>query len=170
LTNPSKYIIIIKMRKVSLGVVCYATLSVVLILGACMKPVGVMDLLNDERVQVIIGGGETKDKIHIDYEHPVDLKPELSRGQDTLKEDSTVRVRTGNSVIITVSNATTAGYSDIEWFCDHSELTTGISGNSITITAGSAPFTGTKVMHRLVVIGIVDDIPYSTGIFIWVES
>jgi hypothetical protein len=170
LTNPKKDDIINKMRKLSLGVVYCATVSVVLILGACMKPVGIDDFLKDSRVQDIIGGKEGV-KGGIDYEHPVDLKPVLNDG--ALSEDDVVTVRINttptlpDSITITVSNATVVGYGIIAWYCNGVDL--GLSGNSINVIAGSAPFVDGEKMYRLVVTGTVNGIPYSTGIYVWVE-
>jgi hypothetical protein len=174
LTNPPKYDIIIRMRKLSLGIVCYATFSVVLILGACMKPVGLADFLNDERVQEIINEGKTGGKGGINYEHPEDLKPVLSKGSEKLDEGAVVTVLKKNlsglpdSITITVSNAASVSYDSIEWYCNEDPLTTGVNENELTITADVAPFLVLE-MYQLVVIGIVDGMPYSTGIFIEVN-
>jgi hypothetical protein len=156
------------MRKVSLGIVFYATVSVVLILGACMKPVGVSDLLNDDRTKEIIGGKDTKEGVKggIGYEHhPEDLRPILSNGS-VLVKDAVFRI---NSPSITITASPPAGitYSNIEWYCNGTDLH--ISGDTTyTINVGTSPFDGGGVYH-LMVIGTADGIPYSTSIFIRVE-
>jgi hypothetical protein len=174
LTNPIKHDIINRMRKVSLRIAYYAFISVVLILGACMKPVGVMDFLNDERVQVIIGGGiEDIEGVKggIGYEHPADLKPILSNGLVKLDEGDVVTV--SKSAIppnITIRASSPAGisYSNIEWYCNGTPLTVGVIGNEVTITADEDPFYVLE-RYRLIFVGTVDDIPYSAGIYIRVD-
>jgi hypothetical protein len=170
LTNPKKDDIINKMRKLSLRILCYAILSVVLILGACIKPVGVDDFLRDSRVQDIVGGTEGV-KINPEYDHPDDLKPVLNDGDLDEGDTVTIRISIPDIVIITVSNVAEAGYNDIEWYCgDTGPLTAGVSANkeSLAITAGSAPFE--KGMHQLTVIGTTNGTPYSTKILIEVED
>jgi hypothetical protein len=167
LTNPKKDGIINKMRKLSLRILCYVVISVVLILGACIKPVGMDDFLNDGKVQNIIGGAKEGVKGDITYTHPRDLKPTLSNG-GTLAEDTVVTVRVSpppNSITITASPPAGITYSNIEWYCNTVLLTT---GNNLTITAGNAPFNEGNV-YQLMVIGTTDGIPYSTWIFISVE-
>jgi hypothetical protein len=168
LTNPSKYGIIIKMRKLSLGVVLYATVSVVLILGACMKPVGIMDLLNDDRVQDIIDRGKTGGKIEIEIENPDDLKPELNNG--VLSEGDTVTVSAGPPVSINITVTNASIFNDgIEWDFNGDDLTASGVLNAgkteLTITDGEAPF-NVKGMYQLTVVGVVSGVPYSTRIFI----
>jgi hypothetical protein len=167
LTNPKKYDIIIKMRKLSLGIIYCAIVSVVLILGACMKPVGFGDFLNDERVQDIVGGTEGV-KGGIDYEHPSDLKPILTNGGQPQAENSRVDLSTGDSVTITVSNAVLVGYSGYEWYCNGVAFTAGVNGNEVIITADTTPFIAGEI-YQLLVIGTVGDMSYSTWIFIRVE-
>jgi hypothetical protein len=175
LTNPKKYDIIIKMRKLSLGVVCYATMSVVLILGACMKPVGISDLLEDERSQSIIDKGKTGGKIQIEIDNPDDLKPVLSRdGQPApLGENATVTLGIGASdtAYIVVTNAIAFDNGSIKWYGDDDEITAGISqgGARLDISAGSAPF-DVKGMYSLTVIGTVSGTPYSANVLIKIED
>jgi hypothetical protein len=173
LTNPSKDDIINKMRKLSLGVVYCATVSVVLILGACMKPVGVMDFLNDEKVQNIIEKGKIKGKaqIEIDYEQDGDLYPVLSSGGVTLDKIVTYS-KGGPDVIIEVSNAVAVGYSSLQWYLDGATpLTAGVSlaGTRFTITAGNAPFNAVGT-YQLTVVGTANSAPHSTMILVEVEE
>jgi hypothetical protein len=159
------------MRKVSLGIGFYATVSVVLSLGACMKPVGVSDLLNDDRTKEIIGGKEKEEGVKggIGYTHPRDLKPTLSNG-GTLTEDDVVTVSVSgappNSMIITASPPAGITYSNIVWYCNDTEIQTG--GDTYTITAGYDQFFE-KHIYQLMVMGTAGGISYSTWIFILVE-
>jgi hypothetical protein len=108
------------MWKVFPGIALCALLGVssALVLGACIKPVGVDSFLNDERVQNIIRtGGE----IEITFEDE-DLPPELAGAVKEAFEDGDpellftfIKVPVGDDeFIITVSNA--SDYESFGWF------------------------------------------------------
>jgi hypothetical protein len=153
------------MRKVSLKIIRYALFGVAaLVLGACVKPVGIGDFLGDDKVQAIINGGIT---VNPGYEGPEDIPPKLSLGTSFLAEGDTVTVAIGKSVTITVTNA--GDYDGgIEWFYDDKSYLDG--GDFYTVnTTVTAPF-NMKGTYQLAVKGTAGGKPYTTEIFIKVEE
>jgi hypothetical protein len=158
------------MWKVSPRIAGYAFLSVniVLILGACVKPVDIKPFLKDEKVQEIINKG--KANIDIGYEKPKDFPLELQAAIAgtplEVAEDGTVTVSLDSlgDVTITVTNA--ADYDVIDWHYDSNPVAEGDTLNLGLMTdifdeTGNYPVT---------VIGKKGDKSYSTLVYINVES
>jgi len=122
------------MRKVSARIAWYALTSVniVMVLGACMKPVDVEPFLNDEKVQEIIN----KDKgvnIDLGFENPANISPVLqaSIGGTTspVAEDSTVTVSLGSLSSATITVTNTTDYDTIKWYYNFNLVVTGAAIN-----------------------------------------
>jgi hypothetical protein len=133
-----------------------------MILGACVKPVGVNDFLNDDTIKGIIKPGSD---IDIDYEHPEDKVPILVSGTSTVGEGDTVTVSIGNNVTIMVTNGT--DYDTIEWNCNGSNVESGVT---FTVDTADPPF-NMKGSYPVSVIGTTaDGVLYSVIFYIIVES
>jgi hypothetical protein len=162
------------MRKVSPGIAWCALLSVfALILGACIKPVSLGDFFEDEIVKGIIGIEEEPKEPEegvegeITYEHPEDHPPILRVGTTDLVEGDTVQASlTGTEVKIDAINMTDYTTGIVSWYYGDTLL-----GNSNVFRVNNpptAPFDQEGIYH-LVVVGIIDGVSYSTGIFIQVN-
>jgi hypothetical protein len=176
LTISYKYDSISRMRKVSPWIeLCVLFGAIALILGACMKPVGVSTFLEDETVQGIIDAGKGGVIVGPGYEHPEELPPRLSSNvTGPLTEGGTVPVSFGDSVGVTITVDNADDYDTIVWFCDGVDLTaraSGTNGEEFTITAtlGNDPFDEKGTYHLAVTGTTADGRPYSTGILIKIE-
>jgi len=92
-----------------------------------------------------------------------DTKPVLSRsGPPTaaVAEGAIINLAGGVTETITITNVTAAGYTSMAWYCD-SDTAIG-TGNSLIITAGTAPF-DEVVTYRVTVVGITATGAYSTN-------
>jgi hypothetical protein len=107
-------------------------------------------------------------EITIDYEPPEDLLPLLESDQDggtALIEDATVTVTLGETVTITVTNASAFADDSIEWYCNGETST----GASFVFDTTEDPFKEVKLYDLSVLaIGDEDDKPYGTYIHIQV--
>jgi hypothetical protein len=154
------------MRKVSPEIArCVLFGAIALILGACMKPVGVSSFLEDDRVQGIIEAGNSGVVVNPGYENPEDIPPILALGDGIpLDPNRPVIVTIGDAVTIMVANA--ADYDGgIEWFHGVNYLD---EGDSYTVDTTSSPF-DEEGTYQLMAKGTAKGKPYSTEIFIKVE-
>jgi hypothetical protein len=155
------------MRKVFSGISTYAFLSIisVMVLGACVKPVGVKDFLNDDTVIGIIRTGGDFD---VDYEHPKDNVPVLEiPGIGTINEGDTVTVSLGSSGGVTIEVTNDADYDTIEWYYDNVAVE---SGPVFTVDITTPPF-DTEGEYPVTVVGTAaDGISYSLLFYIIVEK
>ena len=139
-----------------------------------MKPVGVSEFLNDDRVKEITG--DTEGGLgEIVYEHPEDHAPVLSAVASgvtkPLVENEIYRL-VGSGVAIMADNADDFDGFSVEWFFydegGDSFVYTGISSNGFPVSTANEPFNVAGI-YQLVAVGKIEGIPYSTGIFIWVD-
>jgi hypothetical protein len=166
------------MRKVSPRIVWNAFLSVniVLILGACMKPVDVKPFLEDWRIQEIINKDKTGGGVDVDigFENAEDIPPELQAiiggVPSSVAADETINLDNGDT--ITVTNV--GEYDAIEWDFNGTILSTahGVSGTGETLTVNrSVDLFNEAGVYSLTVIGTTGGgISYSTLFYINVES
>jgi len=91
--------------------------------------------------------------IDVDYRDP-DIKPVLSTtGPITLALDLAHDPSVPGTETITITNATAAGYTSMEWYSG--SLTPIGTGASLTITAGTTPFTLQRA-YPVTVVGVVE--------------
>ena len=139
-----------------------------LLMCACIVPVNIEQLLEDEKVQEIIIKGNTGAAIDIEAPEIEDHKPLLEADKGTWTLAGTgflLSVSAGDlPVTVTVSNASDYTASSIKWYCnDASSLAAGVS--TFTIMDTSAPFNEPGVTRYTVTVEAEDDltgIPYST--------
>jgi hypothetical protein len=159
------------MRKVSPWIeICVLFGAIALILGSCMKPVGVSSFLEDDRVQGIIDAGKGGVIIDPGYENPEDLVPVLVLDDGTeLASGDEVTVSLGNGVPTSVT-ITVVNYEDydgdVKWYYGNDDLGTGeifevVAGEGLFIVEGK---------YQLAVVGTKNNVPYSIEIFIVVEE
>jgi membrane carboxypeptidase/penicillin-binding protein PbpC len=161
------------MRKVSPEIIGYVFLSatIVMVLGACVKPVDVGPFLSDPKVEEIIRKGKTGGDVDIEYEHPKDIAPELQAdgvGVTTTKDEAgnTVTVLLSNlgTVTITVTNA--EQYDNIEWHYNGSSVK---NGDTLAMSSMTVVFNAVG-NYPVTVIGEKGGVYYSTLFYIKVES
>jgi len=157
----------------------FLSVNIVLILGACIKPVDIKPFLEDWRIQEIINKDKTRGGVDVDirFENAEDIPPELQEARNgetplPVAANDTINLRDGDTITITVTNA--GVYDAIEWDFNGIILTTeqGVSGDGkiLTMNTSVAPFNETGV-YSLTVIGTTGGgILYSTLFYINVES
>jgi hypothetical protein len=152
------------MRKFFPKIASFAFLSVmsVLLLVACVKPVGIRNFLDDDAVVRIIKGGG----FDIDYEHPKDHVPLLEvPGIGTVNEGDTVAIPRGSGgVTIRVTNE--ADYDTIEWYYNSAAMG---SGTVFSVDTGRPPFNREGDYPVTVVGTTAEGVSYSILFYIVVE-
>lgn len=161
------------MRKVFKKTAWYVLLNAcaALVLSVCVIPVGVETFLEDDKVQEIITNGKTEAIVDIVLPKIEDSAPVLTVSgtpMSVVNGIGTIIVSAGDSLTVKVSNA--AGYGSITWYCNdpiiHFE-----TGDTLTITAGMAPFNSPRTSLYLVTVeGEANGIGYSTFFHVIVEG
>jgi hypothetical protein len=143
-----------------------------MILGACVKPVGVNDFLKDFKL-----GGSVD--LGVDYEHPKDNAPILvsvtstgtSTSTSTVIEEAKVTVSKSSNVTIVVANAT--DYNNgmdytIEWVYGEDVIERGVI---FTVNIAKYPFNNNEGRYLVSVEGKTPDgVLYSVLFYIIVDS
>ena len=153
------------MRKVSVRITRYVFLSasVVLFLGACMKPVDVKPFLESEEIR-----SKTGVSIDFGFDNPADYPPILRAnigGREVhVTADGILPVSLGSldGVTITVTNAKV--YDVIEW---HYDLNPMAKGTAFTLRSAIFNVAG---VYSVTVVGHKGDQRYSTLFYINVGS
>jgi len=154
------------MRKVFPGILwcAFFSVSIALLLGACLKPVDVKPFLNNNQSGVDVDVG---------VESLKNIPPELQANTTPVAENQTVNMGRSETKTITVTNADK--YDAIEWYVDNTRLLTtsdGVSagkGDNLTVNTGTATF-NKPGLYSFAVIGKKGEKRYSTLFHINVGS
>jgi hypothetical protein len=175
------------MRKVSPAIVWCVLLGVfALVLGACIKPVDLSGFFDNEIVKEIMGeeeqpepepGPEQGAEGEIVYEHPGNYVPKLRVGTRNLTEGDTIVISlsSGPAVIIDVDNLLDYDSPRVVWFhyddsLDRFEFLANNDGLTVRAVSPVYSLFDKVGIYQLVAIGTKDGVPYSTGIYIWVDN
>jgi hypothetical protein len=139
-----------------------------MILGACVKPVGVNNFLKDPSVEEI-WKGKTGGNIDIGYENDIPLVLQANiEGEWVTIPDKGLYIKRGDTIDIRIYNF--KEYDSYEWYCSNSSTSDAISdASSFTVDTGDPLFNET-IQYELSVVGKKDSIPYHAYISIIVES
>jgi hypothetical protein len=124
--------------------------------------------LTDDYFIIIISAEYGTAQITIDYNPPEDKEFKFSVGAEDYEEGDTVTVTLGDTVIITLTNASDFADDSIEWYCNGETST----GASFEMDTSDEPFDEAKV-YLLSVIGVIEgdeDVTYGSYILIKVEA
>ena len=156
------------MRKASPKIAWYVLISVgiVLILGACLKPVDVKPFPKEK----LSGIG-----LDVEVEPLNDIPPELEANiagiLSPMAAEKTVSLGSGDTIMVTNADE----YDAMEWYFDSTRLLTinqGVSGDreeTLTVNTKVVPFNASG-RYSLAVIGKKGDKRYSTLVYINVGS
>ena len=153
------------MRKVSAKIVWYAfiSVSIVLVLGACVKPVDVKPFLEGEEIR-----NKTGVSVDFGFDNPTDIPPvlraNLGGGMLPVAADGMITVSQSSldGVTITVTNAVL--YDTVEW---HYDLNPVAKGTTFTLRSAVFNAAGT---YSITVVGHKGAQRYSTLFYINVGS
>ena len=149
--------------------------TIALILNACIMPVNISTLLNDEMVQKIVSGGANEPGVIVGIDPPdiEDLVPEFESdigawtetgGIFTLTFSALAFTTSPYSVTIKVTNYDIYDAGSIIWYCNNATpLTASLPlGEELEVSAASPFYVPGISRYVVTVIGEVDGLPYST--------
>jgi hypothetical protein len=169
------------MREICPKISWYALFGIIaLMLGACIKPVGIEPFFEDERVQQMIGGiGGTIKFVGIEYEHPDDKDnmPKLrlssasrERDIDVLEEGHEISLGSGGhtAIVIVLTNFAIYDEGSIAWYYNGKEIISHNENNFLLVIAGDGDFKSSG-RYQLTVTGKINGVLYSTHIILEVN-